>query len=333
MRTAVGIAMAGLMAVAASHAFSPRPTPALASTAIPVARMQLNALVRSSAGLVAAGELGTLLFSSDDGRSWQRAQLASPDRYALINQVVFDADGRRGLAVGHEGLVLASEDGGRSWRELHFDDGHGEPLMGIARLPGGRLLAVGAFGRMLRSDDDGRRWQRVELPGVEDRHLNRIVGSDDGRHWVIVGERGLVLTSDATGEQWQTQPAFYNGSFYNAAALPGGEWLVYGMRGNAFRSSDDARQWQRAELGVAASFFDHARGADGQLLLVGQGGLVATSTDGGQHFAVRPAGPKATLMAAIAGPERLWLAGEAGVLRQDMLALAAGPSSTSRELR
>jgi photosystem II stability/assembly factor-like uncharacterized protein len=314
--------MAAVMAVAASHAFSPRPTAPLAATALPVQRMLFNTVARSSVGMVAGGELGMLLFSSDEGRSWQRAQV-SADRQALITQMLFDPDGRHGLAVGHEGWILRSDDGGRSWKELHFDDSHGEPLMSIAQLPSGRLVAVGAFGRMLRSDDQGHSWQRVELPGVEDKHLNRIVGSPDGSRWLVVGERGLVLQGDAQGEHWQPLPPFYNGSFYNAAALPGGEWLVYGMRGHVFRSSDDARQWVRSELPAPASFFGHARSADGRLVLVGQGGLLAISQDDGRHFSLQRLRSSATLTDAVPQGTRLWLAGEAGLRPHDNLDITA----------
>jgi photosystem II stability/assembly factor-like uncharacterized protein len=314
--------MAAVMAMAASHAFSPRPTPPLAATALPVQRMHFNALARSSAGMVAGGELGALLYSTDEGRSWQRARV-SAERQALITQVVFDKDGRRGLAVGHEGWILRSEDGGLSWRELHFDADHGEPLMSIAQLPSGRILAVGAFGRMLRSDDQGRGWQRVELPGVEDKHLNRIVGSEDGSRWLVVGERGLVLQGDARGEQWRVLEPFYNGSLYNAVALSGGEWLVYGMRGHVFRSSDGAGQWHRCAVAVPASFFGHARSADGRLVLVGQGGLLAVSADDGQRFSLQRVGSPATLTEAVAQGSRLWLAGEAGLHSHDNLGITA----------
>ncbi|NML16697.1 WD40/YVTN/BNR-like repeat-containing protein [Azohydromonas caseinilytica] len=322
MRTALGVAMAAVMAMAASHAFSPRPTPPLAATTLPVQRMHFNTLVHSSAGMVAGGELGTLLYSVDEGRSWLPARV-SARRQALITQVRFDKDGRHGLAVGHEGWILRSDDGGLSWSELHFDEAQGEPLMSIAQLPSGRILAVGAFGRMLRSDDQGRSWQRVELPGVEDKHLNGIVGNEDGTRWLVVGERGLVLQGDAQGEQWQMLDPFYNGSFYNAVSLPGQEWLVYGMRGHVFRSDSGARQWRRAELPAPASFFGHARSADGRLVLVGQGGLLAVSSDEGQRFALQRIGSSATLTDVVAQGTRLWLAGEAGLHPHDKLGITA----------
>ena len=82
------------------------------------------------------------------------------------------------------------------------DRDKGEPLMSVARLPAGQWLAVGAFGRALRSDDDGKTWQPITLPGVEDRHLNRIVAAADGSRWLLLGERGLVLSSTDGGQNW-----------------------------------------------------------------------------------------------------------------------------------
>lgn len=316
MRTLVGLSMAALMAVAASYAFSPRATPVLAPTVLPVSQMHFNALVRSKAGWVAAGELGTIVVSADEGRSWERARVA-PERQALINQVAFDADGVTGLAVGHEGWVLATRDGGRSWTEVAFADKNGEPLMSVARLPTGVWVAVGAFGRAIQSADEGRSWTPLPLEGVEvdDRHLNRIVGSPDGREWLVVGERGLVLQLDPQTLRWQTVPPFYKGSLYNAAALGDGRWVVYGMRGNAFYSSDGGRSWARAQLPVPASFFDHAIGADGRLVLVGQGGLLATSRDAGHSFTLARAGVRATLTGLQLLPDGSgWLASDAGLL-------------------
>lgn len=316
MRTAVGVTMAVLIALGAAQAFAPRETPPLAASRLHMERLQLNSLVRSKAGLVTGGELGTLLLSPDQGKDWQRASV-STNRQALINQISFASDGLNGMAVGHEGWILHTLDGGKSWKEVAFEEKNGEPLMSIARIPSGAWIAVGAFGRAIRSNDQGASWAPLAFPagaGVEDKHLNRIVGSADGQHWLIVGERGLVLRSGDGGENWAVIPPFYNGSFYNAAALPNGGWLVYGMRGNAYRNTDAQAAWTKAELPVQASFFGHAVTADGRLMLVGQGSLVATSTDGGAHFSISRAKGRATLTDVLVQADgHGWITSDAGL--------------------
>ena len=313
MRTPVGVAMSALVALASVQAFAPRATAPLAASHLPVQRMHLNTLSQSKAALLAGGELGHVLFSRDEGKTWLPASL-SKDRQALINQISFAANGLDGVAVGHEGWILRSNDGGLSWREVAFDEQNGEPLMSVAQLPGGAWVAVGAFGRALISDAKGEQWSRLALPAeVEDKHLNRIVSSADRHTWLIVGERGLVLRSDDGGQGWTVLPPFYKGSFYNAAPLKDGAWLVYGMRGNAFLSADGVGAWERAAIPAAVSFFSHMLAADGRLTLVGQGSLLASSSDGGRSFQLARAAGRATLTDVLQQGGGGWLASDAGL--------------------
>lgn len=315
MRTPIGLVMAALMALAAAHAFAPRQTPALSGTRLPFDKMHINTLVQTKAGLIAAGELGQVLYSTNQGKEWQRAALPQ-DRQALLNQITMAADGLNGIAVGHEGWILRTSDGGLSWTEAAFAQHNGEPLMSVARLPSGIWIAVGAFGRALQSRDAGASWQPYSFAGahIEDKHLNRIVGSVDGQQWLVVGERGLVLRSDDAGSSWSEVTSFYTGSLYNALALPQGGWLVYGMRGNAFTSGNGHDVWTRSNIPAPVSFFGHALLQDGMLVLVGQGSVLATSKDGGLNFTLGRAQGRATLTdLQIAADGSGWLASDAGL--------------------
>lgn len=330
MRTPVGLAVAVLMGLGALQAFSPRATPPLAATHLAVDRMQLNTLAVSKAAMVTGGELGTLLYSTDQGKHWQPAKVSN-NRQALINQISFAPDGLNGMAVGHEGWILRTTDGGLSWTEVAFDEKNGEPLMGIARMPSGSWITVGAFGRALHSDDQGAHWEPLPLPAsVDDKHMNRIVGSADGQHWLIVGERGLVLRSGDGGASWSEVPPFYDGSLYNALALPGGGWLAYGMRGNVFHTASNDAPWSKSDMPVQASFYNHAVTPDGKILLVGQGSLVATSQDGGKHFTLGRVQGRASLTdLALAADGSGWLTSDAGLQAYAAAPVAAStPSST-----
>ena len=331
MRTPVGLAVAVLMGLGALQAFSHRETPPLAATQLAVNRMHLNTLNQSKAGMVAGGELGNLLYSTDQGKHWLPAKV-SDNRQALINQISFAADGMEGMAVGHEGWILHTTDGGLSWQEVAFDEKNGEPLMGVARLPSGAWIAVGAFGRALRSDAQGKNWEPLALPAsVEDKHMNRIVGSADGQRWLIVGERGLVLRSNDQGQTWAAEPEFYNGSFYNAVALPDNGWLVYGMRGNAFAQLGEG-PWQRAEMLAPISFFGHAQLPDGKLVLLGQGSMMAVTQDGGAHFTLVRLPGRATLMDMVLREDGTgWLASDAGLIAYSPFAPTEAPTASGAQ--
>ena len=328
MRTPVGLVVAVLMTLGAVQSFSPRETPPLAATRLAVDRMHLNTLVTSKAALVTGGELGALLYSTDQGKHWERA-LVSTDRQALINQVSFAADGLQGMAVGHEGWILHTTDGGLSWKEVAFDEKNGEPLMGVAQLPSGDWVVVGAFGRALHSSDQGKTWQPLPLPAsVEDKHMNHIVGDASGQHWLIVGERGLVLRSSDSGQTWAETEPFYDGSLYNAVSFADGGWLVYGMRGNVFHTSGIDAPWVRSDMPVKASFYGHATMPDGSLVLVGQGSLVATSKDQGKSFSIRRVEGRASLTDLVLAPNGTsWLASDSGL--QAFSTAPAADSTTS----
>ena len=314
MKTAVGIGAAALVAFASALAFAPRTPPPLAPTTIGVERTHFNAITLNGERLLTAGAMGEILYSDDKGANWSPAKL-NQDRQALIVSMAFAPDKKLGFAVGHEGWILRTKDGGSSWEEVAFSKENGEPLMSIARLPSGDWITVGAFGRALESKDGGQTWQALTLPAeVEDKHLNRIVSSADQQHWLIVGERGLVIKSDDAGATWQIEPAFYNGSFYNAMPTKEGGWLIYGMRGNIFLQATAGAPWSKSEVPAPVSFFGHAQEQDGTIVLVGQGSMLGISKDGGKSFTLERAKGRATLTdIVLTGAAQGWISSDAGL--------------------
>lgn len=314
MKTAVGIGAAALVAFASALAFAPRTPPPLAPTTIGVERTHFNAINLNGERLLTAGAMGEILYSDDKGAHWSPAKL-NQDRQALIVSMAFAPDKKLGFAVGHEGWILRTKDGGSSWEEVAFSKENGEPLMSIARLPSGDWITVGAFGRAQESKDGGQTWQALTLPAeVEDKHLNRIVSSADQQHWLIVGERGLVIKSDDAGATWQIEPAFYNGSFYNAMPTKEGGWLIYGMRGNIFLQATAGAPWTKSEVAAPVSFFGHAQEQDGTIVLVGQGSMLGISKDGGKSFTLERAKGRATLTdIVLTGAAQGWISSDAGL--------------------
>lgn len=328
MKTAVGIGAAALVAFASALAFAPRTPPPLAPTTIGVEKTQFNTLAMVGSRLLTAGAMGEILYSDDQGAHWQAAKVGE-DRQALLVNMAFSSDKKTGLAVGHEGWILRTKDAGSSWEEMSFEKQGGEPFMSVARLPSGDWITVGAFGRAQVSKDAGQTWQKLELPAeVEDKHLNRIVSSENGQNWLIVGERGFILKSQDAGQTWEVEPAFYNGSFYNAMPTRNGGWLIYGMRGNIFLQAEPNAPWTRSTVPAPVSFFGHAQEKDGTIILVGQGSMLGISRDGGKTFSLERAKGRATLTdIALNGQDKGWISSDAGLQPFPPPAKAAPQSS------
>ncbi len=282
MRILIGLGMSLIVALGAYLSFATRPLPVFAETAISQERLAIMDVARAGQRIVAVGELGHILFSDDEAKTWKEAKIEGTQGSALTRVVFFNE--KEGVAVGHDAQALVTEDGGTTWRETLFDKTLSEPLLGVWGLAEGPDFAFGSFGRFFVSKDHGRSWEKKD-PGVGDKHIYSMDGDKDGR-LMMVGEQGLAAKSSDGGETWQVIPEFYRGSMFGVVRLSAEEWLVYGLRGNVWRTQDFGATWQQIQTGVTVGLFGHTVMPDGTIVIVGQGGLVLESHYKGATFAI-----------------------------------------------
>lgn len=310
MRLLVGLAMSLIIAIGGVISFVSRTPAVFPETRINAERVSIGGLAQAGKRIVAVGELGHILYSEDEGKTWAEAKV-TPQRESPLTQVAFFND-KEGVAVGNDGWILRSADGGLSWQETRFETDRSEPLLGIWGLPKGPVYVFGSFGRFFVSEDLGKTWQARNV-GVTDRHLNGVAGDADGR-MMVVGEQGIALRSSDGGVTWQPLPKFYKGSFFGAIRLSADEWIAYGMRGNVFHSSDFGATWQQSQMPLQASIFGHMVTADGSIVLVGFGGAIVESHDRGVTFTLVQTGGMASYTSIIPlHGDRMLVAGEAGI--------------------
>lgn len=332
------ILMSLLVLAAAAYSFSPRPMPAFPATQIHPEGLLINSLAEQAGRWIAVGELGNILIADDAAGPWRSAKLGTA-RGSTLTRVQFVGEGLA-LAVGHDGWILRSTDRGETWNEVAFDDELTDPLLSISGPHDGQIHAVGGFGRYLVSSDLGATWtaRRVEeIPkpeaeaappapspfpggdpfamvdqGISDRHLNAIIGLDDGR-LLLTGESGLIARSADGGLSWEALPEIYAGSFFGALALPNNGAIVFGMRGHVFVTRDGGDSWTRATVPAEVSMFGGHRRADGQIVLVGASNTLWVSDDEGLSFRVGLPADRA-ILADVLPVDGGWLtAGERGL--------------------
>ncbi len=126
------------------------------------------------------GDRGTILASSDGGRSWSsQPYLAAND---LSGIACPSAD--RCLVVERNGSILASSDGGRSWSSQPYLAAN--DLSGIACPSADRCLVVERNGSILASSDGGRSWSTQSsgtgnaLRGIACLSADRCLAVGDG---------------------------------------------------------------------------------------------------------------------------------------------------------
>ncbi|HWZ74548.1 MAG TPA: YCF48-related protein [Casimicrobiaceae bacterium] len=313
--SALGVAAAAMFATPASGAgfVDVLDTPAQMSPL--AAKSLLQAVAKAGDRLVAVGQRGHILVSSDGGTSWKQASVpVSSDLTA-----VFFVGDKQGWAVGHDGVVLHTADGGEKWvlqlsgnaaNELlmaamerkvvveptsaeakkllaearrYKEQGADKPFLDVWFADTQDGYVVGAYNLILRTRDGGRTWEpwfdRTDNPKFF--NLYAIRPAAGGLY--IAGEGGLVLKLDGAAQRFRALTVPYNGSFFGVAdATPA--VVVFGLRGNVYRSDDNGATWTKVDAGLQASVVGATRTAEGTMLLADAGGRVAASSDGGRAF-------------------------------------------------
>jgi photosystem II stability/assembly factor-like uncharacterized protein len=234
--------------------------------------------------VVAVGERGTILRSSDEAKSWQ---FAASQTAAALTGVSFAADNLHGWAVGHDALILASNDAGRTWTKQFQGENLQDSFLDVLALDAQHVIAVGAYGLCMVTADGGRSWVRRK-PSDDDYHFNRISQGPSGTLY-LAGEHGTLFRSTDRGEKWTRLAAPYEGSFYGILSLDARTILAYGLRGRLYRSTDDGATWQQIVTPQPTHFASAARLQGNTLVLGGQARGFVVSRDYGKTVTAWPA--------------------------------------------
>lgn len=267
----------------------------------------LSDIARAGQRLVTVGVRGHILYSDDEGRSWQQAQVPVS---VTLTGVCF-ADEQHGWAVGHRGVILASGDAGQTWHlqldgnraalalvdearkqqsdllesaEMLVDDGADKPFLAVHCSGVGQAIAVGAYGLAFRTEDGGQHWQPslAALSGTEQRHINALTAAPEGLY--LAGEQGGLYRADRAMTIVQSMAEPYEGSFFGVLSAADGSVIAYGLRGHVFRWQGADAEWEQVALDTTQSLTAGALLANRAILLADAAGAGWYSRDGGRSF-------------------------------------------------
>ncbi|MEM7473390.1 MAG: YCF48-related protein [Planctomycetota bacterium] len=247
--------------------------------------------------ICAVGDSGTILLSTNAGRSWE---LVEVDSIANLYAVTF-LDDSIGVAVGGQignytgisrGTILKTSDGGKTWREIPVT----LPTLRGLRESQGHLIAWGDYdtqrrSSVFRSVTQGNAWEAIPIT---------LQGATSAG---IAGQRfayGTDRNGKATILDLQSSKEFELDLPFGRASKPtrdasvpnrklyhtGKVWVCYGANGTLW-TSQAGNHWSEVELGLS----DRARGLcnwtqigqQGEhLWLCGfPGSIMLSSSDGG----------------------------------------------------
>ena len=305
----------------------------------------LRDVVRAGERLVSVGARGHILYSDNNGQSWQQASVPVS---ADLNAVHFPT-AEQGWAVGNDGVILHSSDGGRSWlkqldgRDIgasvlaHYqalaqaaedqevwaywleeaqrlvDEGADKPFLDVLFTDAQTGYVVGVFNLILQTQDGGISWQPIMERTDNPMSLHLTSLNAVGNDLYIVGEQGLLLRWTAAKQRFVALPTDYQGTLFGVIGYAD-EVLTYGLRGYVFRSTDDGATWQQVETGSSASITAATVDAAGKLRLFSQTGHSLELPEGSARFVLADKQALAPTTAAVIGAAgELVLVGERGV--------------------
>ncbi|CAG9167367.1 Ycf48-like protein [Cupriavidus laharis] len=167
----------------------------------------------------AVGSGGVLMRSRDYGKRWESAAEGEDTAWNGI-----DFQGRRGCVVGEFGRIRITADAGESWTSVASPVKHS--LMSVRFNEAGQAVAVGLRGTVLVSDDGGATWKPADKATDED--LFDVTW--DGKRWIAVGDKGVVLVGGDAGKWRLTRLAAEDRGWYTRVRAQNGKYYVAGSR-------------------------------------------------------------------------------------------------------
>ena len=235
-----------------------------------------------------SGSYGTILFSSDGGKTWEKQE--SGIKELLLGCITF-VNRSKGWAAGVGGTIVHTTDGGKNWTAQK--SGSEYDIHDIFFLNTQKGWAVGEYGTVLHTDDGGKQWKQQKEHS--DVFYNDVFFADSNTGW-IVGEFGTILHTEDGGATWQPQecrdletaeedlywdkplPALYGACFLDSSR----GWIV-GLDGVIIKTVDGGKTWTRLNSTTDKPLYSILiKGQKGWI--IGNKGAYLMSSDGGETW-------------------------------------------------
>jgi photosystem II stability/assembly factor-like uncharacterized protein len=254
--------------------------------------MQLLDITGAGERLVAVGERGAIIYSDDQGRSWEQARVPVSE---TLTSIVFPTP-EHGWAVGHGGVILHSGDAGETW-QLQFDgnDANRQKLDffkdRVDNLEATLREAEEEPAEELQYalEDAQYALEDAELAiesGPADPFLD-VWFADEARGFAV-GAYGMLYRTDNGGLQWRISVAGIENRegyhYYSMSAADDGTLYLAGEVGILYRSDDGGKNWQRLDLGYEGSLFGVIALPEDRAVAFGLRGNIFTSNDRGETW-------------------------------------------------
>lgn len=216
-------------------------------------------LAKAGHRLLAAGERGIILYSDDQGTTWQQSKVPVS---ITITAIYFSTD-QYGWAVGHDGVILATKDAGLTWVK-QFDGNDANRLIQIESVAKLNEKKVQLDKPNLSASIKDQLMAEIESLqlAVEDIKAGAEFGPSrpllgvwfkNNLEGLAVGSFGQIFGTKNGGESWAYLGARIsnpdNFHFNGIAMLIDGRLVITGEQGKIWLSKDRGMSWNSLDTG------------------------------------------------------------------------------------
>lgn len=233
-----------------------------------------------------AGSGGTLLKTTDGGKTWRQEKKFTED---MLKQIYF-SDAQTGWILCERSVynrgsqmisyLMKTSDGGANWEKGEFTGGERERITRVLFNQYGSALAFGEGGAFFTFNQIDNEWKKTSSPI---RYLLNDGFFTDTFNGVIVGAGGTILFTEDAGTSWNQASIFGDKTskfaavfFYNQKT----GWTV-GANGKIFQTSSGGKTWREQISGTTKNLNDVVFLNSAEGFAVGDDGTILHTTTAG----------------------------------------------------
>ncbi len=196
----------------------------------------------------AAGSLGTIIKTTDGGKSW----ITNTSNTLQDLSEIFFINKFEGFSVGSSGTVLKTNDGGKLWSSIA--SGTSVYLHDMIFTERSTCYCAGLNGTILKSKDKGNSWSKLVTGTSAPLFCLNFLNGNTG----AAGGYNIIIKTTDGGKSWDNQDLDYsrvgavagicyinNQTIYAAGNVPGGAFCI---------TTDGGSNWEINSLGLPDVF-------------------------------------------------------------------------------
>ena len=239
---------------------------------------------KAGSTLVAVGERGHIIRSTDKGTTWHQADHV-PTQSTLTD--VHFLGPKTGWAVGHDAIILYTDDAGLTWTRQHADPGGESLLLTIHFFNDAHGFAMGDGSLILETKDGGASWKRHTAwrHTYGDFQLSDAFQSPKADTIYVAADFGALFRFKDTAPTFRLVQTPARSTFRRGFMLENGTVWLAGANDRLWRSNRNRTNWRSVKTNIGANLNTGAALEDGTLVFAGDQGSVLVSHDTGDTFA------------------------------------------------